>query len=62
MIHEFKNEGKRVFLSGINSNERHKTLVVVAEVAACQRFIVQPLPETFSEQSTRVRGYWSLTE
>ena len=48
-IHECENEGKWVFLSRINANERHETLATVVETAACQCFLVQPLPVAFSE-------------
>lgn len=47
-----KNEGKRVFLGGINANERYKTLVIVVEGAACPCFFVQPLPVVSRERNT----------
>ena len=58
-IHKFENEGKRVFPSGINPNERYETLGVVIEATACQGFLVQPLSVTFSEQNT-LRYSWRL--
>jgi hypothetical protein len=39
-IHEFENEGKRVFSGGINPDERYEILVHVAETAAYQHFPV----------------------
>ena len=56
MIHELENEGKWMFQSGIKANERYETLLLVAEAAACQRFLVQPLLATFSERNTRRPG------
>jgi len=56
MIHELKNEGKRVFLGGINTNKRYETLAVIAEVAACRRFPKEPLPAIFREGNTTWLG------
>jgi len=52
MVHVLKNEGKWVFLGGINANERHKILAAVIKGAACQCFLVQSLPATFCERIT----------
>ena len=51
-IHKFENEGKRMFRSGINPNERYETPGILVETTARQDFLVQPLPVTFSEQNT----------
>ena len=34
LVHELKNEGKWVFLGGINANKRYKALATVIEAAA----------------------------
>ena len=52
MVHELENEGKWVFLGGINANKWYKTLSTVVKAAACQRFLVQSLPATFRERKT----------
>jgi len=49
--HEVENEGEWVFPGGINPNERHETLVIVAEATVCQHFVVQSLPVTLNKQN-----------
>ena len=56
MIHEFENESKRVFPSGIDANERYETPTVIVEVATCQRFLVQPLPWLSANETQCCRG------
>ena len=49
MIQESEDEGKWVFPSRINADERYEALAIV-EAAARQGFLVQSLQVAFSEQ------------
>ena len=51
VIHKSENEGKWVLPGGINPDEWHESLDIVAEAAACQHFLEQPLRITFSKQN-----------
>ena len=49
--HELENEAKRVFKSGVNSNERHDALVTGVKVVARQRLLIQSLQVILSDEN-----------